>query len=200
MTSPFCRCQLSVGAAREFWSAYRSDLIKALRIDEPRACQWENPAPKEPEKLDQLAIDMVDALFNCLPRRCFGIMPFHEDYDGLFDFVIAPAVRAAGDEPIRLDRVGAPGDVKRQIDDGIKNCEYAIAVLDNLRPNVLCELGVAHGRDKATILLHRKGAFGDEGSVPFDLFTQHRLEYTKLDAELPNRLRTLITFVSTHHR
>ena len=99
-----------------------------------------------------------------------------------------------------MDRVGAPGDVKKQIDDGIKNCEYAIAVLDNLRANVLYELGVAHGRDKATILLHREGALGEEGSVPFDLFTQHRLKYTKLDAELPNRLKALITLVSTHHR
>jgi predicted Rossmann-fold nucleotide-binding protein len=188
------------GAAREFWDAYRSDLIKSLRIDDRVARRWEATPPGAAAPLQALANDMVDVLFDSLPRRCFVVMPFHEDFDGLFDFVIAPAVMAAGDEPIRVDRVGTPGDVTKQIEDGIKNCEYVIAVLDNLRPNVLYELGVAHGREKVTILLNRKGSPESAASVPFDLFTQQRLEYTKLDSELPGRLEALIRSVSTRRR
>jgi predicted Rossmann-fold nucleotide-binding protein len=188
------------GSAREFWDAYRPDLVKALRIDEERAHRWENAVLTEPGKVQELAIEMVDALFNSLPRRCFVIMPFHQDFDALFDFVIAPAVKAAGDEPVRVDRVGAPGDIKKQIDDGIKNCEYAIAVLDDLRANVLYELGIAHGQAKTTILMNRQGTLGNNGSVPFDLFTQHRLEYEKLDAGLTDRLKQLIKSLSTTRR
>lgn len=64
--------------------------------------------------------------------------------------------------------------------------------LDNLRANVLYELGLAHGRGKLTIMLNREGALGSDGSMPFDLFTQYRLEYPKLDAALPERLKQLI--------
>jgi len=115
------------GAAQEVWKAYGTDLIRALRINKNRATRWQRG--RSPNSI-RLAREMVDALFASLPRRCFVIMPFHEDFDALLDFVIEPAVRAAGDEPIRLDRLGTPGDVNNQIDDGLRNCEYSIAVLD----------------------------------------------------------------------
>jgi len=95
-------------------------------------------------------------------------MPFHDDFDPLYKVVVEPAVMSAGDKPIHLKRLGTPGDVKTQIDDGIKNCEYAIAVLDKLRSNVLYELGIAHGCDKTTILMNREGALRGR-AVPFDL-------------------------------
>jgi hypothetical protein len=183
------------GAAREYWDAYRTELLTALRIDDALACQWQQPAPADPQQLYSLADCMVATFFRSLPRRCFVIMPFHEDFDGLYDFVIEPAIRAAGDEPIRLDRLGTPGDVTKQIDDGIRNCEYVIAVLDHLRHNVLYEVGLAHGLKKITILLNRKGTLDDAGRAPFDLSTQQRLEYTKLDAELVDRVKRLIQAV-----
>jgi len=55
------------GSARKYWDAYRPDLIGALRIDEQRACRWEQPAPTEPERLQDLANEMVEALFSSLP-------------------------------------------------------------------------------------------------------------------------------------
>ena len=69
-----------------------------------------------------------------------------------------------------------------------------------MRPNVLYELGVAHGRDKVAILLNRRGAFEGDVSVPFDLFTQHRLEYTKPDEHALDRLKTLIGSVTGARR
>jgi predicted Rossmann-fold nucleotide-binding protein len=183
------------GKAREFWDAYRPDLIAALRIDENVASRWEASPPTAPEDLQALANEMVDVLFQSLPRRCFVIMPFHDDFDALFDFVIAPAVRAAGDEPIRLDRLRTPGNVSRQIEDGLKTCEYVIAVLDNLRANVLYELGIAHGREKPAILLNKKGTVEAAGFVPFDISFQQRTEYTKLDAGLLATLKSAIAAI-----
>lgn len=183
------------GAAHEYWHAYRRELMTALRIDDTLARHWEKPAPTDPRELCTLADGMVETFFSSLPRRCFVIMPFHEDFNALYDRVIEPAIRAAGDEPIRLDRLGAPGDVKKQIDDGIRSCEYAIAVLDHLRPNVLYEVGLAHGRDKITILLNRQGSLDGKGLAPFDLSTQQRLEYETLDETLLERVNRLITSV-----
>lgn len=188
------------GAAQEYWKAYRNELLQSLNIDEEVARRWEAARPDSRDAAQALADEMVDALLDSLPRRCFVIMPFHEDFDGLYDFVIQPAVRAAGDEPIRLDRLANPGDIKKQIDDGLKHCEYAIAVLDQLRPNVLYELGIAHGRGKATILMNRRDAIGAADAVPFDLFTQHRLEYASPAADLPTRLTEVINKVSVRRR
>jgi predicted Rossmann-fold nucleotide-binding protein len=180
------------GRAREFWDAYRSDLLTELRIDEERAARWESPPELTPRTLQELADEMVDMLFRSLPRRCFVIMPFHRDFDGLYDFVIAAAVRAAGDEPLRVDRVGAPGDAIRMVQDGIRNCEYSIAVLDGMRPNVLYELGLAHGQSKPTILMNREGTLGADGEAPFDLYTHQRLQYSKIDQQLTTLLAEMV--------
>lgn len=181
------------GKSREFWDAYRSELIDELRIDERRAKRWESPAPKASANLRKLGDDMVDALIKSMPRRCFVIMPFHQDFDTLFEEIIDPAVKDAGDLPVRVDRAAVPGDVVVQINNGIKNCEYAIVVLDDLRANVLYELGIAHGCSKTTVLLNRRGRLGGEGSMPFDLLTQHRLEYEESDSNLRQRLHKLVT-------
>jgi hypothetical protein len=184
------------GAARDVWKPYRPELVGALRLAERVARRWENAPSRKPNALQTMASKMVDALFACMPKRCFVIMPFEKRFDRLFDRVIAPTVRAAGDHPIRLDRVGTPGDVNNQIEKGIRNCEYAIGVLDGLRHNVMYELGFAHGCSKITILLNHKGARQQAGSIPFDILTQQRIEYTALE-ELPNRLDAAIHHIST---
>ena len=72
-------------------------------------------------------------------------------------------------------------------------------MLDNLRANVLYELGFAHGCDKPTILLNRDGGLGADGVVPFDLSTQNR-RVSALDAALPLRLTEMIKALSTTRR
>jgi len=180
------------GTAKKYWDVYRADLIKTLRLNEDVVAKWEGAAPTEEQGLRALADSIVEALFGSFPRRCFIIMPYRDDYDSLYDFVIAPALRAIGDQAIRLDRVGMPGNITTQIEEGIKNCDYAIAVLDQLRPNVLYELGLAHGRHKTTILMNLKGALGGDGMLPFDVSTLQRLEYAKVDAGLQTRLQSVL--------
>jgi predicted Rossmann-fold nucleotide-binding protein len=171
------------GAAAEVWQAYRSEVIGGLHIDERRARRWEESISSN--KLDPkvLADDMIEALMSSLPKRCFVIMPFHQNFNRLYDSIIDPVITLQGDAPVRVDRVGSPGNVTAQIEDGLRTCDYAIAVLDHLRPNVLYELGGAHAHRKPVILLNQRGALGTEG-VPFDIQVQQRLEYTNLDGDL----------------
>jgi hypothetical protein len=178
------------GAAREFWEAYRSDLLIALGIDDDVARRWERVGSGS-ETGEALVAEMVDVLLKSLPRRSFVIMPFQAEFSGLYDTLIEPAIVAAGDDPIQLQRLGTPGDARKQLEDGIRHCEYAIAVLDGLRHNVLYEVGLAHGHHKVTILLNRLGSL-NAGEVPFDLATQQRLEYSECDDGDRSRLTKLI--------
>jgi predicted Rossmann-fold nucleotide-binding protein len=180
------------GAAKEFWQSYEADLLQMLHIDEATASRWRAPVPADEAGLGQLAVSMVAALLKALPRRCFVIMPFNEDFETLYDFVIERAVAAVGDSPIRLDRTAIPGDTTHQIHDGIKVCDYAIAVLDGFRPNVLYELGLAHAYGKPTILLNRNDAVDSAVVAPFDVSTHQRQEYSGLAASLVDRLKNAI--------
>jgi hypothetical protein len=70
--------------------------------------------------------------------------------------------------------------------------------LDGLRVNVLYELGLAHGRNKPTILISRIGSLTDEAFSVFDLSMQQRLEYHALEAGLVKRLQAAIEALPTH--
>jgi predicted Rossmann-fold nucleotide-binding protein len=185
---PLLSVPLFDGEAKRFWDDYESDFKRALRLDDAAFERWRVPAITA-EQLQPLAVEMVGALLASIPRRCFVIMPFAEDFAALYDFVIERAILCNGDRPIRLDRTAVPGDAGRQINDGIKSCDYAIAVLDGLRANVLYELGIAHGCDKPTILLNRTGSLGDAARLPFDLSMKQRLEYQTVEASLVERLK-----------
>ncbi len=184
------------GTAAEFWRSYESDLIPMLRIEKDRVQRWRSQSAD----INAVAVDMVKVLLQSLPRRCFVIMPFGADYVTLYDFVIGPALESLGDHPIRLDRSSVPGDAAAQIREGIKHCDYAIAVLDGLRSNVLYELGLAHGCAKPTVLLNRAGTLGDSDLAPFDLSMHQRLEYQTLDAALLERLKESVATMFVRRR
>jgi hypothetical protein len=175
------------GAAAEVWKWYRSEIVDQLRIAESRARQWEEATSASVGNYGPLADDMIQALMASLPKKCFVIMPFSEDFTELYDCVIHRQVIGLGDVPIRVDRIGITGNVTAQIENGLRTCDYAIAVLDGLRPNVLYELGLAHAHRKPVILLNRRGALGAH-EIPFDIHSQQRLEYSSLDDELRARL------------
>jgi predicted Rossmann-fold nucleotide-binding protein/nucleoside 2-deoxyribosyltransferase len=179
------------GAAKDFWCSYEPDLIRMLQIDAAIADRWRAPVPNDESSLHELAAEMVRALLSALPRRCFVIMPFSDEHVSIYDFVIEPALASVGHSPIRLDRTAVPGDTAYQIHEGIRRCDYVIAVLDGLKPNVLYELGLAHAYGKRTILMNREGSFG-QSETPFDLALQQRLQYRLLEASLVDRLKKTI--------
>lgn len=178
------------GAAARNWDEHRSELATAMRLEPAMLVRWAS-APASAAAAEVLATEMVDRFLDSLARRCFVAMPFQGSHEALFDFVIGPAVRGLGDTPVRLDRLEVPGDVGQQIHEAIHRSDYVIAVLDDLRPNVLYELGLAHGANKSTILLNQRSALGND-EVPFDLTMQQRLEYEQVDGSLPSRLQAAI--------
>ena len=178
------------GASAGVWQDHAPDLVRSLKLDEYAQRRW-TQAPLDADAALQLGTEMIECFLDRMARLCFVVMPFHETHSALYDFVIEPAIAGLGDVPVRLDRVGIPGDVGRQIDAAIKRADYIIVVLDGLRPNVLYQLGVAHGRDKPTILLNRRGSLEND-LIPFDLTMHQRIEYDEIDRELPHRLQQSI--------
>lgn len=179
------------GAAEAVWTAYRSELISALGIDEATAQRWENLASADPAERQTTADDMVGRLLLSLPRRCFVIMPYHAEMTPLYRRVVQPAIEAAGDEAVRIDHAAIPGNVTDQIQDGLRSCDYAIAVLDEINPNVMYELGLAHAHGKTVILINQLGGLADD-DVPFDIRHHQRLQYVGHDESFCGQLTDAI--------
>jgi predicted Rossmann-fold nucleotide-binding protein len=187
------------GAAKEFWYAYRSDLLRELRLDTGIATKWEATDTADLNAIEKFGSEIIATLLGSLPRRCFVIMPFGDDFAALYDFVIEPVVKAIGDKPVRLDRTGFHGDASRHIHDGIRASDYVVAVLDGLRPNVLYELGFAHGSNKPAFILSHTGSL-DETRIPFDISVYQRLKYDVLDAQIIDRLKDALLTLPMRRR
>ena len=72
-------------------------------------------------------------------------------------------------------------------------------MLDGLRPNVLYELGLAHGSNKPAFLLSRTGSL-DETKIPFDISVYQRLEYDVLEAQMIDRLKNALRTLPMRRR
>jgi len=180
------------GASAEMWEEHGVDIRESLQLSETDLTLWKH-LPQDHEAATQLALQMLDQLLSAITRRCFVIMPFQVSHSALYDFVIEPAVKGLGHECIRLDRLAAPGNVGAQVELGIREADYVVVVLDGMRPNVIYELGLAHGQGKPAILMNQRGSLNTEGeSIPFDLTMEQRLEYDAIDRLLPEKLQKVI--------
>jgi len=129
---------------------------------------------------------------------CFMIQPFDGGpFDKRFEDVIAPAIRAAGLEPYRVDQdpgVVVPID---QIEQGIRSASACIADITTFNPNVWYELGYAIASEKAVLLI----ALDEPNKrYPFDIQHRHVVRYKTdsardfitLGTELTTRLKALL--------
>lgn len=117
---------------------------------------------------------------------CFVLMPFGRKQDGtgrLIDFdtvyqqIIAPAVGAAGLEPIRADEEQVGGTIHKPMYERLMLCEFAVADVTGANPNVYYELGIRHAvRPCSTVILFAEGT-----SLPFDIALLRGIPY-RLDA------------------
>lgn len=113
---------------------------------------------------------------------CFVLMPFGKksdaagaqiDFDVVYRDVIAPAVRAAGMDPLRADEEMAGGIIHKPMFERLILCEYAVADLTTANANVFYELGVRHAvRPAATVSL-----FAGTSRLPFDVAMLRALPY-----------------------
>lgn len=87
------------------------------------------------------------------------------DFDAVYREIIAPAVLAAGLEPIRADEERVGGTIHKPMFERLMLCDYAIADITGANPNVFYELGIRHAmRPRSTIILFAEGT-----TLPFDI-------------------------------
>jgi tetratricopeptide (TPR) repeat protein len=118
-----------------------------------------------------------------LDPLCFVLMPFGRkpaesiasiDFDAVYSELIAPAIRAAGLEPIRADEEMTGGIIHKPMFERLLLCDYAVADLTLANANVFYELGVRHAvRPYSTVLLFASGT-----RLPFDVQPQRGIPYS----------------------
>jgi len=118
---------------------------------------------------------------------CFVLMPFGKkvipsgatvDFDAVFHDLIAPAIDAAGMEPLRADEEVTGGVIHKPMFERLILCDFAVADLTGANANVFYELGLRHGVRPATTVLLYAGA----GPMPFDVAPLRAMPY-QLDAD-----------------
>ena len=117
---------------------------------------------------------------------CFVLMPFGRktdatgritDFDAVYREIIAPAVQAAGLEPIRADEERVGGTIHKPMFERLMLCDYAVADITGANPNVYYELGIRHAmRPRSTVILFAEGT-----TLPFDiaLLARHPLPHRR---------------------
>jgi hypothetical protein len=116
----------------------------------------------------------------------FVIMPFASEFSTIYTELIKPALEDAGYTVTRADSDLHQENILRKIVNGISTASLVVAEITTLNPNVLYELGLAHGLGVPTVLLAQSMK-----EVPFDLrayniqlYSTHFSEVTKLRAAL----------------
>ena len=124
----------------------------------------------------------------------FVMMPFAEQLRWVFDTVIAPLGEELGLLVSRVDEESFAGPITDRIEKRMVSSRVLIADITDNNPNVIYELGLAHGRflrDK-TILISQ-----DVAKIPFDIKDYVVIEYgtPKSAVNLRDKLRNAILSV-----
>ena len=129
---------------------------------------------------------------------CFVIQPFDKGvFDKRYEDVIAPAIRAAGIEPYRVDNDPKVEIPIEDIEKGIRQARICLAEITTNNPNVWFELGFALACGKNVVLI---SAEEREGRFPFDV--QHRTilsyktksssDFDQIKDKISERLKALL--------
>jgi hypothetical protein len=126
--------------------------------------------------------------------RCFVMQPFDRGgpFDRRFDDFLAPAIRAAGLEPYRVDCDPASQIPIEDIAKGIRSARLCVADVSTRSPNVAYELGFAIAVGKPVVLIAKQQArrwfnVGHRRAIPYE-------------GELPASLRALRASVTASLR
>ena len=121
----------------------------------------------------------------------FVIMPFHPDFDDLYNLGIKPACDEAGSYCERVDEQIFAESILERIYNQIGKADIVISDVTSRSPNVFYETGYAHALGKTVILLARTA-----DDIPFDLQHYSHIVYegriSYLKKELQRRVRWYI--------
>jgi len=114
----------------------------------------------------------------------FVAMWFHESVQSAYADGIAPAIRGAGYEPVRIDQVPHDGKIDDRIIAEIRRSRFVVADFTGHRGGVYYEAGFAHGLGLSVIFTCHKDGLND---LHFDV-----RQYNTIGWEQPDELRVLL--------
>jgi hypothetical protein len=123
----------------------------------------------------------------------FVAMPFAPEFENVYDFGLRLPIEQNGLLPVRTDKEIFFGSIMEEIKKRISDSTFIIADVSTLNPNVMFELGFAHGCQKSTIIICRT-----DQKLPFDVAGINILFYNPLlirdlNLSLSNAIKHLIT-------
>jgi len=106
---------------------------------------------------------------------CFVLAPFKEPFNTDYQKILLPAIKAAGLEPLRADEIYGAKAVMDDIWKSINSARVILAEMTEKNPNVLYEVGLAHGKRKTVLMITQ-----DEDDIPFDLKHIRYIPYQRI--------------------
>ncbi len=131
-------------------------------------------------------------------KNCFVMQPFDGGtFDKRYDSVFAPAIKAAGVLPYRVDRDPSVSIPIREIEKGIRDSIICFADITTDNPNVWFELGFAFAIPREVVLV-----CSDERKTKYPFDVQHRLiiqyktgapqDFEELKEEITKRIKAIL--------
>jgi hypothetical protein len=114
--------------------------------------------------------------------RAFVVMPFAPEFGDVYILGIREVAERLKFVVERADDIEHNQDIIEVVREKIRNCDVVIADITGRNPNVLYEVGYAHGVGKTTILIGRKGE-----DIPFDIKSINHIFYESI-VELRDKL------------
>lgn len=129
---------------------------------------------------------------------CFVIQPFTEPYNKRFYDVYAPAVKAAGLEPYRVDLDPSVDHIVEKIQAGIRDAVICLADITLDNANVFYELGAAHALGKDVVMVCDRSQRTTK--LPFDVAHRTVLmfspesasDFEKLGLSITTKLQAMV--------
>lgn len=121
-------------------------------------------------------------------RSCFVIMPFDGRFPEYYREIYAPAIQDAGLNARKADSRAGPEVLLNSICLDIVKADVVLAELSGKKLNVSYEIGFAHGRAKAVVLLTQSMS-----AVPSDIRHIRVVLYSKRKRAWRKKLREQIT-------
>ncbi|HZD30974.1 MAG TPA: DUF4071 domain-containing protein, partial [Candidatus Angelobacter sp.] len=146
---------------------------------------------------------MPEAVPSGKPRICFVVMPFGRkvdlntgetiDFDQVYEFGIAPAIKAAALEPVRADTEVYGDVIYKPMFSRLLTSDCCVFDLTTANANVLYELGIRHtARASTTIAI-----CSDTHRFPFDSALMRPISYElaggRLSSSGADRLKAAVT-------
>lgn len=135
-------------------------------------------------------------------RSCFVISPIGQPdsperkaADGVFRFIIEPAMREFDIHTQRSDHMAEPGNISEQMFREIFQADINVAVVSGYNPNVFYELAVAQAAGRPVIILAEEGS-----RLPFDIKDLRTIYYNLwsqsfFDGRYADEVKDYIAFI-----